>query len=112
MHRSLLAPSKREEEASGRKNKRQRVDEEGEQKDGKAGVDVRLREELRGMLGGRKYAEESDLTLSFAPTSTWKESPAIVITFTKSTLPLLLSEASAQRRTRDSRWFPDLGQFA
>ena len=47
---------------SGCKNKRQRVDEEGEQEDGKAGVDVRLSEELRGLLGGRKYAKESDLT--------------------------------------------------
>ena len=47
---------------SGRKNKRQRVDEEGEQADGKAGVDVRLSEELRGLLGGRLYAKESDLT--------------------------------------------------
>ena len=41
----------------------ERVDEEGGgQKDGKAEVDVRLSEELRGLLGGRLYAKESDLT--------------------------------------------------
>jgi len=53
--RSLLAPKEeeeKEEEMSDRKNKRQRVDEEGEQADGKSGVDVRLSEELRGLLGG------------------------------------------------------------
>ena len=52
------SPKQREEEMSGCKNKRQRVDEEGEQADGKAGLGVRLSEELRGLLGGRLYAKE------------------------------------------------------
>ena len=43
------------------RNKRQRL-HEGEKTDGQSGVDVRLSEELRGLLGGRKYAKEQDLT--------------------------------------------------
>jgi hypothetical protein len=45
---------------NGRKNKRQRL-EEG-QKDDPSEVDVRLSDELRGLLGGRKYAKAKDLT--------------------------------------------------
>jgi hypothetical protein len=47
-----------------RTNKRQRLDDddEGEQKDGRSDVDVRLNEELRGLLGGRKYVKAQDLT--------------------------------------------------
>ena len=46
---------------SGR-NKRQRLEEEGEQKDDPSEVDVRLSDELRGLLGGRKYVKAKDLT--------------------------------------------------
>ena len=48
---------------SGRsQNKRQRL-HEGEQKDDdRSEVDVRLSDELRGLLGGRKYVKAKDLT--------------------------------------------------
>ena len=43
---------------NARNNKRQRLDGEGEEADSpSSGVDVRLSEELRGMLGGRKYVK-------------------------------------------------------
>jgi hypothetical protein len=42
-------------------NKRQRL-HEGEQTDDRSGVDVRLNDELRGLLGGRKYVKTKDLT--------------------------------------------------
>jgi len=50
---------------NGRNNKRQRLDEEeegGQKEDGQPEVDVRLSEELRGLLGGRKYVKAKDLT--------------------------------------------------
>ena len=48
---------------NGRNNKRQRLEEEGGQKeDSRSEVDVRLSEELRGLLGGRKYVKAKDLT--------------------------------------------------
>jgi hypothetical protein len=48
---------------NGRNNiKRQRLEGEGEQTDGQSATDVRLNEQLRGLLGGRKYVRESDLT--------------------------------------------------
>jgi hypothetical protein len=53
---------KKEKMNNGRNNKRQRLHEEGGQRDDQPGADVRLSEELRGLLGGRKYAKESDLT--------------------------------------------------
>ena len=43
------------------RNKRQRL-HEGEQTDDRSGVDVRLSDELRGLLGGRKFMKERDLT--------------------------------------------------
>ena len=43
------------------RNKRQRL-HEGEQTDDRSGVDVRLNDELRGVLGGRKFMKERDLT--------------------------------------------------
>ena len=43
------------------RNKRQRL-HEGEQTEDRSGVDVRLNDELRGMLGGRKFMKERDLT--------------------------------------------------
>ena len=49
-----------------RNKKRQRLDDddgdEGEKTDGRSEVDVRLTEELRGLLGGRKYVKAKDLT--------------------------------------------------
>jgi hypothetical protein len=42
-------------------NKRKRL-HEGEQKDDRSEVDVRLNDELRGLLGGRKYVKTKDLT--------------------------------------------------
>jgi hypothetical protein len=47
-----------------RNKKRQRLDDddEGEKADGPAEVDVRLGEELRELLGGRKYVKAKDLT--------------------------------------------------
>jgi len=42
-------------------NKRKRL-HEGEQKDDRSEVDVRLNDELRGLLGGRKYVKAKDLT--------------------------------------------------
>jgi hypothetical protein len=48
-----------------RNKKRQRLDDdedEGEKTDGPTEVDVRLSEELRGLLGGRKYVKAKDLT--------------------------------------------------
>ncbi len=51
---------------NARNNKRQRLDDaddEEEKADGPSGIDVRLSEELRGLLGGRKYGKERDLTL-------------------------------------------------
>ena len=49
---------------NARNNKRQRLDDddEGEKADGPSGIDVRLSEELRGLLGGRKYGKAKDLT--------------------------------------------------
>jgi hypothetical protein len=48
---------------SGRNNKRQRLEEEeGGQKDDQSEVDVRLSDELRGLLGGRQYVKAKDLT--------------------------------------------------
>jgi hypothetical protein len=48
---------------NGGKNKRQRLEEEeGKQKDGQSGADFRLNDELRGLLGGRKYVKAKDLT--------------------------------------------------
>ena len=48
-----------------RNKKRQRLDDDDdkdEKTDGPAEVDVRLSEELRGLLGGRKYVKAKDLT--------------------------------------------------
>ena len=49
-----------------RNKKRQRLDDddddEGEKTDGPTEVDVRLSDELRGLLGGRKYVKTKDLT--------------------------------------------------
>ena len=42
-------------------NKRKRL-HEGEQKDDGSEVEVRLNDELRGLLGGRKYVKTKDLT--------------------------------------------------
>jgi hypothetical protein len=42
---------------NGRKNKRQRLHVEEQ-----LGVDVRLNEELWGLLGGQKYVKAKDLT--------------------------------------------------
>jgi hypothetical protein len=49
---------------SGRTNKRQRLEEEEEEEEGEQKDDVRLSDELRGLLGGRKYvkAKAKDLT--------------------------------------------------
>ena len=48
---------------NARNNKRQRLDDdEGEKTDGPSEIDVRLNDELRGMLGGRKFMKERDLT--------------------------------------------------
>jgi hypothetical protein len=48
---------------NARNHKRQRLDDdEGEKADGPSEVDVRLSEELRGLLGGRKYVKAKDLT--------------------------------------------------
>ena len=48
---------------NARNNKRQRLDDdEGEKADGPSEIDVRLGEELRGLLGGRKYVKAKDLT--------------------------------------------------
>jgi hypothetical protein len=49
---------------NARNNKRQRLDDddEGGKADGPSGFDVRLSEELRGLLGGRKYVKAKDLT--------------------------------------------------
>ena len=50
---------------NGRNNKQQRLEEEeegGQKKDSQPEVDVRLSEELRGLLGGRKYVKAKDLT--------------------------------------------------
>ena len=48
---------------NGRNNKRQRLEEEGGQKENsQPEADVRLSEELRGLLGGRKYVKAKDLT--------------------------------------------------
>ena len=49
---------------NARNNKRQRLDDdEGEEKaNGPSKIDVRLSEELRGLLGGRKYVKAKDLT--------------------------------------------------
>jgi hypothetical protein len=55
-------PNEKGEMNNGRNNKRQRLHEEGEQRDDQPGVDVRLNEELRGLLGGRKYVKAEDLT--------------------------------------------------
>jgi hypothetical protein len=45
-------------------NKRQRLDDDDddEKADGRSEVDVRLNDELRGLLGGRKYVKAKDLT--------------------------------------------------
>ena len=47
-----------------RNKKRQRLDDEdeGEKTDDPTEVDVRLSDELRGLLGGRKYVKAKDLT--------------------------------------------------
>ena len=47
-----------------RNKKRQRLDDEDEDEktDGPTEVDVRLNDELRGLLGGRKYVKAKDLT--------------------------------------------------
>jgi hypothetical protein len=48
---------------NARNNKRQRLDDDDEEKaDAPSGIDVRLNEELRGLLGGRKYVKAKDLT--------------------------------------------------
>jgi hypothetical protein len=49
---------------NGRNNKRQRLEEEkeGQKEDSQPDVNVRLSEELRGLLGGRKYVKAKDLT--------------------------------------------------
>ena len=49
---------------NARNNKRQRLDDDddGEKTNGPSGIDVRLSEELRGLLGGRKYVKVKDLT--------------------------------------------------
>ena len=47
---------------NARNNKRQRLDDDGEETDGPSEIDVRLSEELRGLLGGRKYVKAKDLT--------------------------------------------------
>ena len=48
---------------NGRHNKRQRLDNvEGEKADSPSEIDVRLGDELRGLLGGRKYVKAKDLT--------------------------------------------------
>ena len=52
---------------NARNNKRQRLDDdddddEGEKTHGPSEIDVRLSEELRGLLGGRKYVKAKDLT--------------------------------------------------
>ena len=48
---------------NARNNKRQRLDDDDDEKaDGPSEIDVRLSEELRGLLGGRKYVKAKDLT--------------------------------------------------
>ena len=42
-------------------NKRQRLSE-GEEAESQKEVDVRLSEELRNLMGGRKYVKEEELT--------------------------------------------------
>jgi hypothetical protein len=53
----------REMNNNGRNNnKAQRLDDEGDKTDGPPEIDVRLSEELRGLLGGRKFMKAKDLT--------------------------------------------------
>ena len=49
------------EEGKRSSNKRQRLSE-GEEPESQKEVDVRLSEELRNLMGGRKYAKEEELT--------------------------------------------------
>ena len=48
---------------NGRNNKRQRLEEEepGQKEDSQPDAGARLSEELRGLLGGRKYVKAKDL---------------------------------------------------
>ena len=55
-------PDEEEMSKNERNNKRQRLDEEGGQAGDQPDVDVRLSDELRGLLGGRKYVKAKDLT--------------------------------------------------
>ena len=56
-----LGPQKKMEEGKRSSNKRQRLSE-GEEPESQKEVDVRLSEELRNLMGGRKYVKEEELT--------------------------------------------------